>query len=392
MTPLAPCHLRGITWDHSRAFPPLVAAAQRFEELNPDVRVTWEKRSLHAFGHADVAELARNFDMVVMDHPWCGFSVDRSVFVDLLPLVAPAFVDELRRKSVGGSFDSYTYAGQLIALPIDAATPVACHRPDLLTPSDVPRTWDELIALARRGAVAMSTFHVDLLLHLVMLAASDEPGVFTSPDRWASDAVAVASLERLRELACLLPATCREWNPIKVYEQMTRTDDYVYCPFAYGYSNYARAAFTPRPLRFVELVDAPSGRPLRSVLGGTGVALSAGCRNVEAAVACMSFTASADVQRGLYTLAGGQPAHRAAWVDEEADARAGGFFRATLTTTDRAYVRPRYHGFLQFQESAGRPLAEWVREGGPTRGVSDALNAVYRASRQAAGAGSSQGN
>lgn len=392
MTTLAPCHLRGITWDHSRAFPPLVAAAQRFEELNPGVRVTWEKRSLHAFGHADVAELARNFDMVVMDHPWCGFSVDRGVFLDLLPLATPAFVDELRRQSVGGSFESYAYAGKLIAMPIDAATPVACHRPDLLPPSDVPRTWDALLALARGGRVAVSTFHVDLLLHLVMLAATDEPSVFSSPDRWASDEVARASLERLRELVRLVAPACHEWNPIKVYEQMTRTDDFVYCPFAYGYSNYARAEFTPRPVRFVETVDAPSGRPLRSVLGGTGVALSAGCQHVEAAVACMSFTASAQIQSGLYTLAGGQPAHRAAWTDAQADERAGGFFRATLATTDRAYVRPRYHGFLHFQEAAGRPLAQWVRDGGSTLGVLDAINASYRASRQVAGANSSQGN
>ena len=31
--------MRGITWNHSRGFPPLVATAQRFEELNPDVTI-----------------------------------------------------------------------------------------------------------------------------------------------------------------------------------------------------------------------------------------------------------------------------------------------------------------------------------------------------------------
>lgn len=30
--------LRGITWNYSRALPPLVAAAQRFEEQHPQIR------------------------------------------------------------------------------------------------------------------------------------------------------------------------------------------------------------------------------------------------------------------------------------------------------------------------------------------------------------------
>ena len=392
MTTLAPCQLKGITWDHSRAFPPLVATAQRFEELNPGVRVVWEKRSLHAFGHADVAELAAAFDLVVMDHPWCGFAVDRGVFKDLTPLVAPAVRDDLRRSSVGGSFASYEYAGQWIALPIDAATPVACYRPDLLGASDVPGKWAELIALARTGRVAVPMFHVDLLLHLVMLAATEESAVFTSPDQWATDATALQAMDRLRQLATLISPACAGLNPIAVYERMTRSDDFVYCPFAYGYGNYARPEFTPKPLRFADLVTADSGRPLRSVLGGTGIALSAGCRHIDAAVAYLQYTASADVQRGIYTNAGGQPAHRAAWTDEAADERAGGFFGATLAATDRAYVRPRYHGFLQFQENAGPPLAAWVKSGGPAGGVLATLNEVYRASRRHAGATSSQGN
>ena len=32
-------HLRGITWNHTRGLVPMVAAAQRFEELNPGVRI-----------------------------------------------------------------------------------------------------------------------------------------------------------------------------------------------------------------------------------------------------------------------------------------------------------------------------------------------------------------
>jgi multiple sugar transport system substrate-binding protein len=44
--------LTGIAWDHSRAFPPLVATAQRYEETHPGIRIDWQKRTLDEFGHA----------------------------------------------------------------------------------------------------------------------------------------------------------------------------------------------------------------------------------------------------------------------------------------------------------------------------------------------------
>jgi len=40
--------LRGSAWNHTRGFLPVVATAQRWEERNPEIRITWEKRSLQA--------------------------------------------------------------------------------------------------------------------------------------------------------------------------------------------------------------------------------------------------------------------------------------------------------------------------------------------------------
>lgn len=375
------CELRGITWDHSRAFPPLVATAQRFGELNPGVRVTWEKRSLHAFGHANVAELAQQFDLVVMDHPWCGFAVDHNVFVDLNTCADPDVLAELHQQSVGNSAGSYLYNGQLIALPIDAATPVASYRPDLLAPANVPQTWDELLSLAGKGRVAASGFHVDLLLHLVMLVVSLGGKPFESPDEWATPDIAEHAMQMLGELFRLLPKECLEWNPIAVYEHMTRYDDVIYCPFAYSYSNYARPGFALHPLANADLVSIGSNVRLRSVLGGTGVALSRNCKAKEQALAYMSYIASARVQNGIYVAAGGQPAHRAAWTDSNTNASAGSFFSQTLAATDRAYTRPRYNGFLQFQETAGLPLLDWIRSGGPVQPTLQRINDLYRNSR-----------
>ena len=41
--------LRGMTWDHSRGYDPMIATSKRFAEMHPGVSIAWEKRSLQAF-------------------------------------------------------------------------------------------------------------------------------------------------------------------------------------------------------------------------------------------------------------------------------------------------------------------------------------------------------
>jgi multiple sugar transport system substrate-binding protein len=258
--------LRGITWDHSRALPPLVATAQRFEELHPNIHVHWQKRSLHAFGHANVAELAEQFDIVVIDHPWAGYSVDRKVFLNLFDHFEQSFLQQLTTETVGKCAESYLFDGNWLAIPIDAASPAASYRPDLLRDSDVPRTWQQLIDIASRGSVIMPAFHVDLLLHLVMLAATlDEQALFTNDECWCTEDLLSQAMDLLATLMSHLPKQCYEMNPIAVYESMSRRDEHSYCPFAYTYNNYARADFARSRLRFLNPVELPSRGMLRGV-------------------------------------------------------------------------------------------------------------------------------
>ena len=70
----ASVRLRGITWNHTRGLVPMVAAAQRFEELHGDVSISWEKRSLQEFADQPLDELGRRYDLLVIDHPWAGFA------------------------------------------------------------------------------------------------------------------------------------------------------------------------------------------------------------------------------------------------------------------------------------------------------------------------------
>jgi multiple sugar transport system substrate-binding protein len=58
--------------------------------------------------------------------------------------------------------------------------------------------------------------------------------------------VAADVLDRLHALIKLAHPRSVEWNPIQVYEFMISGSDVVYCPYAFGYSNYSRAGNSVR--------------------------------------------------------------------------------------------------------------------------------------------------
>ena len=70
------------------------------------------------------------------------------------------------------------------------------------------------------------------------------------------------------------------------------------------------------------------------------------------AVKYADYVAASRCQRALYFDSGGQPGHRAAWLDPEVNRRSNGFFEKTLTVLDRAWVRPRFNRYLEFQHRA----------------------------------------
>jgi len=375
--------LTGIAWDHSRALPPLVATGQRYEELHPGVEIRWDKRALDQFGHQSIDELAGRFDLIVIDHPWAGYSFEHDLILDLAPRLSPAARAALERGAVGESFRSYLYDGRLLAFPLDAATPVASWRPDLLDRAGAapPTTWSEVVALARRGLAAIPATAADLFLHFVMLCEALDGTLHGTEGRLASRAAARDAVALLRELTRPMPPEIYEWTPILLAEAMTTRDDLAYCAFAYAYHNYARPGFAAHPLRFGPLVRLDGGAPLRSVLGGAGLAISRWCRHPDVALDYGVFATSAEVQRTLYFLAGGQPAHRAAWEDPTANALSGNFFRDTRTTHDEALVRPRYNGWVPLQHSCGYALQACLRDGADPVATLDEIDRLYRASR-----------
>jgi multiple sugar transport system substrate-binding protein len=354
--------LRGIAWNHSRAFPPLVAASQRFEELHPEVRIIWEKRSLDEFGHAGLAALARSYDLLIIDHPMLGEVHRDGILIDLLPRLQPATLPQLEADALGPCLDSYRYANCLYALPVDAAAPAASLRVDLLERNDrkAPATWNEMLDLARNGLVRMPGFPADLFLNFMGMCVS-RGGMRASGEQLFDPAIATQCLEEFRELASLMPPEIYAMNPVDIYEAMASGDNFAYCPFAYTYSNYSRQGFAARTLLFSNPVALRGGILLRTVLGGTGIAISANCANADPAIDFCLFVAGADCQSHIYGICGGQPASRAAWRDPMLNGISNNFFERTRASIEAACVRPRYAGYIELQRLAGQAIVAFLQ-------------------------------
>lgn len=372
--------LHGITWNHPRGYGPMVATAQRWHEMSPEVEIIWERRTLQAFADESIASLAQRFDLLVVDHPSMGEAAAHGLFLPLEQHLPAEFLQDQADNSVGASHGSYQINGSQWALAIDAATPVAGWREDLLTAAGetVPQTWAELLALARRGRVAFCGWPIDCLMYFYAFCVNEEEVPF-GPDksRIVSVEVGVAALEAIKELATACSPDGFQRNPIRTWEWLATQAREAYCPFAYSYSNYARAEFAPHRLKFGGLVSR-NGKPLISTLGGTGLAVSAQTKHAAAALAYARFVASGETQAGIYTWGGGQPAHMQAWLDSETNRLTGNFFRDTLPVQESAYMRPRFDGYIDFQVKAPPHAAAAVRGEITPQEALRRLNALYR--------------
>jgi multiple sugar transport system substrate-binding protein len=378
-----PVRLRGITWNHTRGFVPMVATAQRFHELHAHVEISWARRSLQEFADQSLTELAKQFDLLVIDHPWAGFAADQGVLLPLEKHLPVEFLDGMEANSVGRSHESYQFNGSQWALAIDAATPVSAYRPDRLQAAgaDIPQTFDEVIALGKRGLVCCPSIPLDVYGNFLNLCKAAGETIFPNEQEVVRRAAGVLALVRLKQLADVVPPAFFELNPIKTLEVMSQTNEFAYCPYTYGYSNYSRTNYAAHVIRFGDVIGFHAGQPGSTMLGGTGLAISASCAQPQIAAQYAQFVADGATQGGIYFQSGGQPGHRSVWLEPSANAACTNYFCDTLPTLERAFVRPRYAGYLNFQDRAGEPIHDFLRHGGDAGNVLDKVNQLYRESR-----------
>ena len=370
--------LKGITWNHTRGLLPMVATAQRFTELNPGIEISWEKRSLQEFADASIEDLAKRFDLLVIDHPWTGFGADTKTILPLSDHLSAEYIKDQEINTVGKSYGSYVFHNKLWALPIDAATPVAAARLDILEKQGlkVPQTYDDLMALAKKGLVAFAGIPVDSLMTFYSFCCSLGEDPFQSQVKVISVETGKKALQMHRELAQLMNPANFKRNPIQVYEAMVNSDEIAYCPFAYGYSNYSRTGYSKNLLHFYDLVKL-NNQPMISSLGGTGLAVSSFSQHIPEAIKYAEFTGSSQVQQNIFADNGGQPGHLQAWKSERINGVTHDYFKNTLPALERAFLRPRYSGHMYFQDHAGDVVRDYLMNGGDEELVLSAMDALY---------------
>src|SRR6478672_8641081 len=99
--------LKGITWGHSRGITPLLAAAQRFTELYPDIEIDWKKRSLQEFADFPIEKLTEDYDLLIIDHPWVGRAAATGCVLPLDEYISETYLEDQLQNTVGKSHNSY---------------------------------------------------------------------------------------------------------------------------------------------------------------------------------------------------------------------------------------------------------------------------------------------
>jgi multiple sugar transport system substrate-binding protein len=377
---MARIKLRGMTWGHRRAIDPLLATKALFEQQHPEIEIEWSSRPLHGFEFTPVPDLATEYDLIVLDHPFCGEIAATRCLLPVDDIIAATGGDGY----VGPSLATYTYASACWAVPIDAACQVAVSRPDLLQAVDrpAPEDWAALLALGqaatRKGlklAIGLRGVH-SLMTFFTLCANLGKPCATDPGQPLVEEDTAREALDHIRALLAFCPKESLDWNSIELHDAMVARDDLVTCPAVYCYATYAESD-QRTPLRFHDM-PGPNG-PMGSTIGGTGLGLSAYRGNGEAALAYAHFAASPEVQR-LFAENHGQPARREIWTDRAIDERFGRCYSATAATMEACWTRPRFAGYLGFQAKAGDLIEQHLRGAMDEATLLDRLQIAFEAS------------
>jgi multiple sugar transport system substrate-binding protein len=355
--------LRGMTWDHRRALDPLLATLPEFRRRYPDVDVDWSSRPLQGFEFASVEALARDYDLIVFDHPFGGEIAETRCLHPLNDIVDAG----LGSAFVGPSLESYRYGDHVWALPIDAACQVAVARPDLLARLDraAPFLWHEMMELGQRAcrgglklAIGLKGVH-SLMTFFTLCANLGKPCAIEAERDFVDPETARTVLDEMRRLLSLCPPEVLDWNSIALHDAMVGRDDLVYCPLVYCYATYAEVDMR-RPLKFFNLPGLRAQDPRGSTIGGAGIGVSATRAGQGSALAYVRYLAETATQKA-FAASHGQPARIDSWEDPAIDSRFAGCFSATRSTIEAAWIRPRYLGYLRFQEKGGMLVERHLR-------------------------------
>lgn len=357
--------LRGITWAHTRGLAPLQVTSQVYSDFHTDVEIKWDIRSLHDFGEGNLTDLVREYDLLLVDHPFMGIVAESGLFVPLDENYPKEYLEELANESVGASYASYNFKSHQWALPIDAAAQVSAARLDLVESGgySVPATWSQVLELSKNTKkVAMSLSPMATLgLFFTLCNSHGEEPFKLYTDKVVADDVAKTVLAQMAELFETMPAWCLEVYPPYIFNKMSTSNEIWYVPLSYGYVNYSTKGYSEKCVTFLDIPVNVDGIPGGATLGGVGIAISRYCKSLDIALDYSKWVTGSQCQSTIYALSGGQPANIKAWNNDLLNNLSDNFYRNTICTLKNAFVRPRYIRFHAFQTLTGRVLQSFLR-------------------------------
>jgi len=376
--------LKGSTWGHERGYAPLINLNKDHADLFP-ANVDWDIRTLQQFADQSMSELASKYDLIVFDHPWTGEISVKEYFYPLNDFISPEYLKEQSKNSVGKSYQSYIWKGNLYGLQIDAAGHVSAARTDLLKANNLvkPKSWQEVLQLAKdqkaKGGplVALSLDPVNIWCLFMTMAANQKLNPYSDGVQVVPRQAGIEILNLMIEIGKFGPTQAYEWNPIHLLDALSSTNDLFYCPSLFGYSNYSVSGFRAHRVEFGEIPSSGFGA-IGGILGGAGIGITKSCKNPEIAAKLVEILGSPAIQSSLYATSGGQSGHRSAWLDSKLNDYTNNFYKNTLENLDNSYLRPTFPGFIEIQSGSGDILAEAVYGKTSVETALDAVDKLYR--------------
>ena len=371
--------LKGMTWDHSRGFDPMLATSKKFQEThNNAVIIQWDKRPLQAFADRPIEDMTDDYDMIVIDYPHVGEVASKGLLQNLdLPKYS-SHIEQLKKQSVGKSHESYYINNKQWALAIDAASQTACYREDLI-PS-YPSNWNALLDLAKNNKVLWPLKPVHAISSFYSIYNNITTELMPDKKKFIDKNFGVETLTMMKAVSRELIIDCLTMDPIQTAELMTETNDFFYCPYIYGFSNYSRKNYRKYILKYINVINLSGKGPAGTHLGGTGIAVSNVSKNKDLAIEYAFWIASAECQKSLFYESGGQPGNSVAWEDDKINKETNNFFKGTRQTLDLAWVRPRHNGYMKFQDESGNLINEYLQSEIKAESICEKLIDMYNES------------
>ena len=368
--------LKGMTWDHSRGYDPMIATSKVFaKKHNNNISIEWDKRSLQEFADRPIEQMTEEYDLMVIDYPHVGEVSAKGLLQNFDLENYKDDLNLLKKQSVGFSHQSYNIDGHQWALSLDAATQVSCFRSDLIT--SLPKSWDELFLFAKNKRVIWPLKPVHAISSFYSIYNNITDDFEPQNKNFVQKNFGVQTLEMMKHISKYLIDECFYMDPIRTAEILSETDDFFYSPYTYGFSNYSRKGYRKNLLTYGNVIDLSNKGPHGTHLGGTGIAISNKSKQKELALEYSYWIAGSDCQQTIFYSNGGQPGNSDAWENNIINSETNNFFKNTRLTLNQAWVRPRHNGYMKFQDESGNIINEYLQSNVSEVQVIEKLKLMY---------------